>query len=272
MSESMTPEGTRQVESDPDIKLGYAPVNGLEMYYEVHGSGRPLVLLHGAFSAIGTSFGALLPALASGRQVIAVEFQGHGHTADIDRPLTMEGLVEDTVALLRYLDVGEADVFGYSMGGGIALALTISHPTMVRKLIYAGGASYSSKGFYPEILAGTQNITPDALIGSPFHDEYTRIAPNPNDFLTLVDKMKRMNAEIPSIPPDVLRSMTTPTLLINADGDIVRPEHVVEMFRLLGGGVLRFDGTVPQSQLAILPGTDHVTLMHRADLLLPIVD
>jgi pimeloyl-ACP methyl ester carboxylesterase len=125
---------------------------------------------------------------------------------------------------------------------------------------------------HPEILAGIQTMTPDALIGSPFHEEYLRLNPKPDDFPTLVEKVKRMDAEIPSFPPETIRSITIPTLLVNGDTDIVRPEHVVEMFRLLGGCVPRFDGSVSPTQLAILPGTDHVTLMHRADLLLPIVE
>ena len=154
----------------------------------------------------------------------------------------------------------------------MALGLAIRHPEIVRKLIFAGGACYSPKGFYPEMLAGIQAMTPDVLIGSPFHDEYLRINPKPENFAALVEKMKRMDAEIPSIPPETIRSMTVPTLLINGDADIVRPEHLVEMFRLLGGGVLRFDGTSCPSQLAIVPGSDHVTLMDRAELLVPMIE
>jgi pimeloyl-ACP methyl ester carboxylesterase len=268
---STTQGANSQAEVNQDIRHGYAPVNGLEMYYEIHGAGQPLVLLHGAFSAIGTSFGGLLPALAQTRQVIAVELQGHGRTADIDRPLTMEGLVDDIAALLRHLGVDTADVFGYSLGGGIALALTIRYPEMVRKLIFAGGACYSPEGFYPELLAGIQSMTPDALVGSPFYEEYMRLNPKPDNFPALVEKVKRLDANIPSISPETVRAITAPTLLINGDSDIVRPEHLVEMFRLLGGGVLRFDGTVAASQLAILPGTDHVMLMYRTDILIPIV-
>jgi pimeloyl-ACP methyl ester carboxylesterase len=260
------------MEAEPNTKHGYASVNGLAMYYEIHGTGRPLVLLHGAFSAIGTSFGRVLPTLAQTRQVIAVEFQGHGHTADIDRPLTFEGLVDDTVALVHHLGIDRADIFGYSMGGGIALALTIRHPELVRKLIYAGGACYSPEGFYPEMLAGIQTMTPDVLIGSLFHEEYLRLNPTPDNFPALVEKVKRMDAEIPSFAPETIQSIAAPTLLVNGDADIVRPEHVVEMFRLLGGGVPRYDGSVSPSQLAILPWSDHVTLMHRTDLLLPMVD
>jgi pimeloyl-ACP methyl ester carboxylesterase len=272
MSELMQTDTAELKTGDLNPRHGYAPVNGVDMYYEIHGTGEPLLLLHGAFSAIGTSFGQVLPALASTRRVIAVELQGHGHTADIDRPLTFEGLVDDVAALLHHLGIDQADVFGYSMGGGVALALTIRHPELVRKLIYAGGACYSPDGLYPEMLAGIQALTPDNLIGSPFHEEYLRLNPRPDDFPTLVEKVKRMDAAIPSFPPGTIRSITVPTLLVNGDADIVRPEHLVEMFRLFGGGVPRFDGSVSPSQLAILPGADHVTLMHRGNLLAPMVE
>src|ERR671935_3223680 len=125
----------RENDMDKDAHGQYASVNGLTMYYEVHGAGRPLVLLHGALSAIGTSFGKVLPSLAKTRQVIAVEQQAHGHTADIDRPLTYEQMADDTAALLRHLEIGSADVYGYSLGGGVALQLAIRHPELVRKLV-----------------------------------------------------------------------------------------------------------------------------------------
>src|SRR5262249_28062154 len=145
-----TPRGIEMV-STP-ARSGYAPVNGLSMYYEVHGSGRPMVLLHGAFMTVEL-MGRLVPALARGRQVIAVELQGHGHTADIDRPLTYEQLADDTAALLRHLSIDNADVYGYSLGGGVALQVAIRHPALVRRLVVVS-ASYSSAGLYPEVLAG----------------------------------------------------------------------------------------------------------------------
>src|SRR5438034_5805559 len=139
-------------------QTGYAPVNGLNMYYEIHGAGGSLVLLHGAFMTIEL-MGKLVPELARSRQVIAIELQGHGHTADIDRPITYEHLADNTAALLRHLGIGTADLYGYSLGGGVALQVAIRHPELVRKLVLVS-ASYTSEGMYPEVLAAIEQITP----------------------------------------------------------------------------------------------------------------
>jgi pimeloyl-ACP methyl ester carboxylesterase len=251
-------------------QTGYAPVNGLQMYYEIHGSGQPLVLLHGAFSAIGTSFGALLPDLARGRQVIAFELQAHGHTADIERPMTIEQLADDVAAAIRHLGIERADIFGYSLGAGIALHLAIRHPDAVRKLVLAS-VSYTMAGLHPGLMEGMGEMSHEMLVGSPWHAEYLRIAPRPEDFPTLFAKKSEMDRKIPDLSAEAIRSIKAPTLLVIGDSDIIRPEHAVEMFRLLGGGVAGDMAGLPSSQLAILPGTTHVTLVSRADLLIPIV-
>lgn len=248
----------------------YAHVNGLDMYYEIHGTGRPLVLLHGSFSAIGTSFGALLPDLAQTRQVIGVEQQGHGHTADIDRPLTVEQMADDTTALLKEIGITNADIFGYSLGAGIALQLAIRYPELVRKLIVAS-VTYNETGFHPGLLAGLDQLKPENMYGSPWHDEYLRIAPHPDDFPKLVAKVKELNHHLPVLTDQAIRSIQAPTLIILGDSDIVRPEHAVAMFRLLGGGVPGDNAGLPNSQLAVLPGTTHVTVVQRADLLRSII-
>src|SRR4051812_1463613 len=173
--------------SNTPARTGYAPVNGLKMYYEIHGTGQPLVLLHGAFSAIGTSFGALLPDLATTRQVIAFDLQAHGRTADIDRPLSLEQMADDVAAALQQLGVGQADIFGYSMGAGVALHLVIRHPEVVRKLVLAS-VTYNLSGLPPGLMDGMENMTADAMVGSPWHDEYLRIAPRPEDFARLFAK------------------------------------------------------------------------------------
>ena len=249
-----------------DPQTGYAPVNGLSMYYEVHGSGRPLVLLHGALSTTEVDFGAVLPALAKTRQVVAVEQQAHGHTADIDRPLTIRHMADDTRGLLRHLGIEQADIFGYSMGAGIALQIAGQHPELVRKLAVASLA-YRHDGLHPGLLDGLEQVTPEALAGTPFEASYANTAPNPADWPTLVAKVTEFNRNVPEWPPDVIRSLAAPTLLIIGDSDIVRPEHAVEMFRLLGGGVVGDVAGLPRSQLAVLPGTTHITLVHRADWL-----
>jgi pimeloyl-ACP methyl ester carboxylesterase len=255
-----------------ESRSGYASVNGLNMYYEIHGTGQPLVLLHGAFSAIGTSFGKLLPSLAKSRQVIAVELQGHGRTADIDRLLTLEGMADDTAALLQQLGMERADIFGYSMGAGVALHLAIRHPDMPRKLVLAS-ITYNINGFLAGLLDGLANMTPDMFFGSPWHEEYTRLAPRPEDFARLFAKKTQMDRQLKDLPAETIQAIKAPTLLIIGDSDLVRPEHAVAMFRLLGGGV--FGDTpagLPNSQLAVLPGTSHVTVVDRTDWLVSMID
>jgi pimeloyl-ACP methyl ester carboxylesterase len=249
---------------------GYAEVNGLDMYYEIHGVGQPLVLLHGAFSAIGTSFGNVLPELAETRQVIAFEMQAHGRTADIDRPLSMEQMADDTAAALRQLGIENADFFGFSMGAGIALQIAIRHPEVVRKLVLAS-VTYNKSGLHPGLMEGLGEMKPEMMFGSPWHEEYTRIAPSPEDFATLFAKKTQMDRQVRDLPAEAIEAIDAPTLLIIGDSDIVRPEHAVEMFRLLGGGVMGDLVGLPKSQLAVLPGTTHATLVERADWLVSMV-
>jgi pimeloyl-ACP methyl ester carboxylesterase len=254
-----------------DFKKGYASVNGLDMYYEIHGTGQPLVLIHGAFSAIGTSFGALLPELAKTRQVVAFELQAHGHTADIDRPLTLEGMADDVAGAIQQLGVGKADVFGYSMGAFVALQLVVRHPEVVRKLVLAS-VSFKLSGVHPGLMEGMGEMTPDMMFGSQWHEEYLKIAPHPEHFARLFAKKTEMDRNTRDLSPEDIRVIKSPTLIIIGDSDLIRPEHAVEMFRLLGGGV--FGDTpagLPDSQLAILPGTSHVSIANRTDLLIPMI-
>ncbi len=246
-------------------------VHGLTMYYEIHGAGRPLALLHGALSTIETDFGQVLPTFVEARQVIAIEQQAHGHTADVDRPLTYAQMAEDTAALLRQLHIDKADVFGYSMGGGIALQIALRHPDLVRKLVCAGGACYNPDGFYPEVLAGIAHMTPEVLAGSPFHEAYARTAPHPDNWTDLVAKIKDLDLSFEGWPSADIQAIKAPTLLMIGDADVVRPEHTVQMFRLLDGGVVGDVAGLPRSQLAVLPGTTHMTLMHRAEWLLSMI-
>ena len=245
----------------------YARVNGLTMYYEIHGEGQPLILLHGALSAIGTSFGKLLPELAKARQVIAVEMQGHGRTADIDRPLRYELLADDIAALLTQIGVETADLFGWSLGAGVALQAAIRHPARVRKLVLAS-VTFNRNGLYPELLAGIERAKPADVAGTPFYEEYTRIAPHPQDFPRLFAKQQLLDSEMQDWSVEAIRAIKTPTLLIIGDADIVRPEHTVELFRLLSGGVAGDLVGLPRSQLAVLPGTTHMTLVERASWLI----
>jgi pimeloyl-ACP methyl ester carboxylesterase len=211
-----------------------------------------------------------VPSLARTRQVVAVELQGHGRTADIDRPLSYEQMADDTAALLQHIEIEEADIFGYSMGGGVALQVAIRHPEAVRKLVVAS-ATYNSDGVYPEVLEYIEQTTPEAFVGTPWEAEYARLAPNPEDWPTLIAKLKQLDAEIQDWPPEEIRSIEASILVMIADSDVVRPEHVVEMFRLLGGGVAGDLVGLPSSQLAVLSDTTHVGLVKRAGWLLSMI-
>jgi pimeloyl-ACP methyl ester carboxylesterase len=251
-------------------QTGYASVNGLNLYYEIHGTGgQPLVLLHGAYMSID-AFGTLLPSLAATRQVIAAEMQGHGRTADIDRPLSYEQMADDIAALLAELGIASVDVFGYSMGGGIALQVAIRHPQLVRKLVVAS-ATYNSEGMYPELLALFDTITPESFADTPMESEYQRLAPNPDDFPTLVAKLTELDKQIQDWPAEDIQSIKAPTMLIVGDSDVVRPEHALAMFRLLGGGVCGDLSGLPNARLAVLPGTTHVGVIEQIDLLLAMI-
>jgi len=252
-------------------ETGYAPVNGLRMYYEVHGAGgRPLVLLHGNLSTIGVDFGGMLPTLAENRQVIAVEQQAHGHTADIDRPLRIRHWTDDTAALLRHLGVGQADLFGYSSGSAVALQVALDHPELVGKLVLAS-FSHRLDGLHPGLMDNIGDLQPEHLAGTPFEQDYARVAPNPGDWPQLIEKIKDMDADLPEWSADDLRGLAAPAMLVYGDSDIVRPEHMAETFRLLGGGVAGDLAGLPRARLAVLPGTTHVTLVQRADWLVSMV-
>ena len=257
-------------------RSGYAPVNGLQMYYEVHGSaedlaGVPLVLLHGAFSAIGSSFGAILPGLAQSRQVIGFDLQGHGRTADIDRPLSTRQMAADVAAALTHLGIDRADILGYSMGSDVALHFVIDYPERVRKLVLIS-ASTKKSGIHPGLIDGMGEMTPDMMFGSPWHDEYLAIHPNPEHFAEFFAKKTEMDRQLADRSDDDIRAIKSPALIIIGDSDLTTPEHAVEMFRLLGGGVFGdMPPGLPDSQLAILPGTSHVSAVFQAGLLLHII-
>lgn len=251
-----------------DVTTGYASVNGLEMYYEIHGAGRPLLLLHGSFMTV-ESFSPLLSGLATTRQIIVPELQAHGRTADIDRPMSYEHLADDAAALLRHLDIEQADVAGYSLGGGVALQLAIRHPALVRKLVLVS-ASLSKQGDYPEVASGIARITPELFDGTPWKETYLNVAPDPAGFPSLVERIKEMSRR-PKEWLDEARGIASPVFVVLGDSDGTKPEHAVEMFRLFGGGVMGDLAGIPASQLAILPGTHHVGVLARSDWLVEMI-
>jgi len=241
----------------------YARVNGLDLYYEIHGSGRPLILLHGGLGAI-EMFGPNLPALAKGRQVIAVDLQGHGRTADIDRPLSVQLMADDIAALIKQLGLQRPDIMGYSLGGGVALQTAIRHPEVVGKLVVVS-TPFRRNAFYPEILAQQAQVgaeAAEAMKQTPMYQMYSSIAPKPEDWPRLLKKIGEAMKQDFDLSSDIAR-ITATTLIVAADADIFPPAHAVEMFGLLGGGKRDggWDGSGrPKSKLAILPGLTHYTI------------
>ena len=198
--------------------MPYAPVNDLSMYYEVHGEGPPLILLHGAYMTAEAT-GPLASGLAGIRQVIVPEMQGHGRTADADRPLTYEQMADDVAALSGHLDRGQADVVGYSMGGATALQLAIRHPALVRRLVVAS-AGFRYDSMPAEAIAMFPSITPEMFAGSPRETEYLRLAPNPDDFPKLVEKLKALHTTDFAWPEEDIRGIAAPTLIVLGDSDV----------------------------------------------------
>lgn len=248
----------------------YADVNGLKMYYEVHGTGEPLVVLHGGFMNI-EAMGPLVPALAQNRKVIAVELEGHGRTADLDRPLSYEQFADDVAGLIRQLGIKQADIFGFSMGGATAVRLAIKHPDLVRKLVVVS-AGYDRASFYPSIIAQWPGMSVEGFKGTPMEQAHMEKAPDPKHWRVFVGKMKNFMMSFKGWPASDVQAIKAPVLLVIADADLIRPEYAVEMFRLLGGARPHGGmGPLPASQFAVVPGTTHFNILYRTDLLLPMV-
>ena len=242
-----------------DAKGKYADVNGLKMYYEIQGTGEPVLLLHGAF---GNTEGnaPILPALVKNRQVIMVELEGHGHTRDLDRPLTYENLADDTAALLKKLEIKQTDIFGYSMGGVVALGIAIRHPELVRRLAVLGAGTGPMKDIFdPESYK--QFLSLDSSFAPPVLKEpYERMAPEPKRWPILVEKIRNNGRDFKGYSPAVVRSIKAQVLIMQGDHDGVRLEHGVEMFRL-----------IPNAQLAIFPGGDHFILYKSPEKVLELL-
>lgn len=253
----------------------YAKVNGLNIYYEVHGAGKPLVLLHGGFGTT-SMFGEVLPLLAKGRQVIPVELQSHGHTPDIDRPLSFERMADDIAALIHQLAFKNVDLMGYSLGGGVALQTTIRHPGVIRKLVVVS-APYKRDGWYPEVLAGMASITVEAMSGTPMHAAYLSIAPRHEDWSALADKTRSLLGKDYDWSAGVA-AIKAPAMIVVGDADSVRTAHAVQFFELLGGGKndAGWDGSgMSNARLAILPGMTHYQIFSSpalASTVIPFLD
>src|SRR6059058_5348797 len=204
----------------------YARVNGVDLYYELHGSGQPLVVLPGSFWTI-EAMGELVPQLAATRRVIGVELQGHGHTADIERPLRFESMADDIATLIRQLGFERADIFGYSLGGGVGLQTAIRHPEMVRKLALSSTA-FKRNGWYPEVLAGMASISVETFAGTPIYETYLKTSPRPESWPNFVAKMRQLLSEDYDWTEGV-ETLKTPVLIIVGDADGLRISHAVEL-------------------------------------------
>jgi pimeloyl-ACP methyl ester carboxylesterase len=252
--------------------MSYADVNGISLHYEEHGSGQPLILLHGGY-ATGESYAAILPLLASGRRVITVDLQGHGRTADVDRPMRFQTLGDDIAALIRHLGLTsgfQADVMGYSFGAGTALRTAIQHPDLVRRLVVVSHP-VRHDGWFPQSLAGFDQMGPafaEVMKQSPLYEAYARVAPQVEDWPVLVDKMGTMLREDYDWSAEVAK-VTAPVMLAYGDADSVWPAHIAEFYALLGGGLrdANWDGSArPVARLAILPGHTHYDIFMSPDL------
>ena len=245
------------------VQTGYAPVNGLKLYYEIHGAGEPLILLHGGVGAT-EMFDPILPVLAKTRRVIAADLQAHGRTADIGRPLSIEAMADDVAALIKHLGIQKADVMGYSLGGAVALRTAVQHPEAVRKLVLVS-AAFKRDGWYPEIVAGMSQMgaaAAEPMKQTPMYPLYARIAPRPDDWPVLLTKLGELLRKDYDWSKEVA-SIKAPTLLVFGDADAVRTAHAVQFFELLGGGRkdAGWDGSgMSNSRLAILPGLTHYNI------------
>jgi pimeloyl-ACP methyl ester carboxylesterase len=243
----------------------YAEVNGIKLYFETNGAGRPLILLHGGLGS-GEMFGPILPQLAERHKVIAVDLQGHGRTADIDRPIDVRLMADDIAALIDHLGLDRPDVVGYSLGGGVALHTAAKYPAEVRRLV-AASANIRPDAIYPEMRVQQSQVGPDAaefMKETPMYQLYQRVAPRPQDFPRLLGKIGESMAKDFDYSEEV-RSLKVPTLIVAADADMAPPSHYVEVFKLLGGG-LRDGGWMSEGRpegghaLAILPGLTHYNI------------
>jgi pimeloyl-ACP methyl ester carboxylesterase len=250
-----------QTPSKPN-RTGYAPVNGLKIYFEVHGVPRPdvppLVLLHGGGDTIETSFGSILPLLARDRQVIAFEQRGFGHTADNDRPFGFEDSADDTVALLDYLQIRRADLFGFSNGGSIALHVAIRHPDRVRRLIAC--TAIMKRAWVPSQFWEAMKTAEPNTMPSELREAYLKVAPHPENLESFFYKCRNRMRDFKDVPDEALRSIKAPTLVLTSDRDVMLPEGAIALSRLL-----------PHAQLAILPGVQHMQITSKTNVLVPMI-
>lgn len=246
---------------------GYAPVNGIKVYYEVYGNGKPLVLLHGAFMTIDMNWGELIPELSKTRKVIAVELQGHGHTPFSERKLSHAVLASDVTKIMDYLKIDKADVAGYSFGGEVAYQLAIQSPERLNNLVIIS-STYKSSGWLPEVNKAFEGMKPNLFTNSPLHTAYNAVAPDKTKWTKFLEQMMASAGKPFDLGDDNISKIPVPVLIIAGDNDGLDKTELSKTYKLLGGGVSADMGAMPKSQLAIVPGQSHVTVMMQTATIL----
>jgi pimeloyl-ACP methyl ester carboxylesterase len=239
---------------------GYAPVNGIKVYYEVYGEGKPLVLLHGAFYTIDLNWGQLIPELSKTRKIIAIEFQGHGHSPYSDRKLDIVTLAKDVEGVMNYLKIDSADVAGYSMGGSVAYQFAVLNPKRLNRLVIIS-STYKSDGWLPVVNTAFKNFKPELFDNTPMKAAYDAVAPDKTKWTPFVKQMM----EFVNVPFDCgdsnIAKITAPVLIISGDNDGLNKIELMKTYQLLGGGVAADLQPMPKSHVAIVPSQSHVSLM-----------
>lgn len=250
---------------------GYAPVNGIKVYYEVYGEGRPVILLHGAFMDIEANWGQLIPELSKSRKVIAIDFQGHGRTPYSDRKMSFPALASDVAAVMDYLKVDSADIAGYSMGGEVAYQFTINYPKRVNKLVIIS-STYKSSGWLPEVSNAFKTFKPEFFTNSPLHTAYDAVAPDKTKWPNFIDQMLIFMKEPFDMGDANIAKIASPVLIIAGDNDGLDKVELAKTYQLLGGGVSADMAPMPKSHLAIVPSQSHVSLMMQTKTILGYLD
>jgi pimeloyl-ACP methyl ester carboxylesterase len=250
---------------------GYAPVNGIKVYYEVYGEGKPLVLLHGAFMTIEMNWGQLIPELSKTRKVIAIELQGHGHTPFSDRKLDLATMASDVEGVMAHLKVDSADVVGYSMGGSVAYQLTIQSPKRVKRLVIIS-STYKTSGWLPAVTNGFKNMKPEFLMNTPLKTAYNAVAPDKTKWTKFLEQMIVFVKTPFDMGDSNIAKITSQVLLISGDNDGLDKIELMKTYQLLGGGVSADLAPMPKSHLAIVPSQSHVSLMMQTKTILSYLD
>ncbi|WP_142716508.1 alpha/beta fold hydrolase [Chryseobacterium rhizoplanae] len=246
---------------------GYAPVNGIKVYYEVYGKGKPIVLLHGAFMTIDMNWGELIPELSKNRKVIALELQGHGHTPFSERKLSHAALASDITKVMDYLKIDKADVVGYSFGGEVAYQLAIQSPERLNKLVIIS-STYKTSGWLPEVNKALEGMKPELFTNSPMHTAYSAVAPDKTKWTKFLEQMIASAGQPFDLGDDKIAKISAPVLIIAGDNDGLDKTELSKTYKLLGGDVFADMGPMPKSQLAIAPGQTHVSLMMQTAMIL----